>query len=214
MRSGATSPLSAAIVAGGMSRRMGTDKALISLEPGGPTMIEIVIGRLRAVSDDIRIVASGRPEYAAFGAPVEPDDFPDAGTLGGIATAIRHARHGHCLVVACDMPLLDGELLAEMAAEPRDYDVLAPLIAGESRQGGSAFYQTLHAIYGKRCLDPIARQLEEGNRKVIGFFPEVRVRAFPEERVRALDPEMHAFFNANSPEALEQVRAIAGRSVR
>lgn len=209
MSAGETSLLSAAIVAGGMSRRMGTDKALIPLEPGGPSMIEIVIGRLREVADDVRIIAGGRPEYERFGVPVAPDDAADAGTLGGIATAVRLARHEHCLVVACDMPLLDEDLLRAMAAEPRDYDVLAPLVAGASRQGGTAFYQTLHAIYGKRCLGPIARQLAQGNRKVIGFFPEVRVRAFAEERVRAIDPDLHAFFNANSPEALEQVRAIA-----
>lgn len=214
MEPGQSSPLSAAVVAGGMSRRMGTDKALIPLEQGGPTMIEIVIDRLRSVADDIRIVAAGRPEYERFGLPVVPDDFPEAGTLGGIATAVRHAVHEHCLVVACDMPLLDEELLRAMAAEPRDYDVLAPQVAGESRQGGSAFFQTLHAVYGKGCLGPMSRQLAQGNRRVIGFFPQVRVRAFPEERARAIDPDLHAFFNANSPEALEQVRAIARRRGR
>jgi molybdenum cofactor guanylyltransferase len=202
-------PLSAAVLAGGRSRRMGQDKALLPLTAGGPPMLALVLERLRQVAADVIIVSERRAGYDAFGAPVVPDDFPDAGALGGIATALRHAAHDHCLVVACDMPFLSLPLLRRLAAEPRDYGVLAPRLPGESRQGGAAVYQTLHAVYARACLDPIRAQLAEGNRQVIGFFPRVRVRTIEADEVRRFDPELRSFVNANTPAALAAARAMA-----
>jgi molybdopterin-guanine dinucleotide biosynthesis protein A len=201
--------LSAAVLAGGKSSRMGTDKALLPLEDGGAPMLEIVLERLAAVADEVTVVGGDATRYGQFGARVVPDRYPDAAALGGIATAISAAQHEHCLVVACDMPFLNVSLLEEMAGQPRDYDVLIPVLPGESRQGGAGFvYQTLHAIYGKGCLPAIERQLAAGGLQVIRFFPGVTVRTIPVERVRRWDPELRSFFNANSPEAWRQARRM------
>lgn len=204
-------PLSAAILAGGRSTRMGVDKARLRLAPDGPTLIELVIAAVRAVADDITIVAND-DRLAALGLPIARDTVPNTGALGGIEAAVAHARHDHCLVVACDMPFLAPSLLRALAAAPRDYDVLAPrLTVGANRQGQSdGVYETLHAIYGRAALPAIRAQLAAGHYRVIGFFPEVRVRAFPEERVRALDPALRSFFNANTPARLAEARALAG----
>jgi molybdenum cofactor guanylyltransferase len=198
--------LSAAVLAGGMSTRMGTDKALLPLRSGDPPMAAIVLDRLQRISRDVFIVASNRPEYDQFGARVVADLYPGAAALGGIATALTNSRDDYCLVVACDMPFLSFALIKWMAAQPRDYDVLIPVLPGESRQGGKMIYQTLHAIYHKRCLPAIEEQLSSGNRQVIGFFDRVTVRQIPEDQVWALDPSLRSFFNANSPEAVAQAR--------
>jgi molybdopterin-guanine dinucleotide biosynthesis protein A len=198
--------LSAALLAGGSSTRMGVDKALLSLRPNSPPMAQMVIDRLTQIADEVQVIASDRPEYEIFGVKVVPDDYPGFAALGGIATALAHCRSEHCLVVACDMPFLNESLLYWMAAQPRDYDVLVPRLAGESRQGGSHVYQTLHAIYGKRCLPFIKTQLRQGNRQVIGFFDHVDVRTVSEKQIRAFDPDLRSFFNANSPDALPQAR--------
>ena len=200
--------LSAAVLAGGMSRRMGTDKALLPLRPGDPPLVEVVVRRLQALTDDVFIVASDRPAYAAFGVPVVPDRYPAAGALGGIGTAIAAAREPACLVVACDMPFLNLALLRWMASQPREYDALVPRLPGESRQGGGLVYQTLHAIYGKGCLPAIERRLAAGERRVISFFPDVRVREIDLAGIRALDPSLRTFFNANTPEAAAEARRI------
>ncbi len=202
--------LSAAVLAGGLSRRMGTDKALLPLRPGDPPLAQVVLSTVGAIADDRFVVASGRPEYARFGVPVVPDRYPDAGTLGGIATALTTAQHERCLVVACDMPFLSLPLLRWMAEQPGEYDVLVPRLPGQSRQGSGLVYQTLHAIYARRCLPAIEGRLAEGRLQVIGFFNDVRVRAIDLDTVRALDPELRSFFNANTPAAIEDARALLG----
>ncbi len=204
-------PLSAAILAGGQSRRMGTDKALLRLTPGGPTLIEMVLVAARTVADDVFLVAND-DHLAWLGLRTVPDTFPGAGSLGGIYSAVAGAREEHCLVVACDMPFLDPALLRALADTPRDYDVLAPYLeVGTNRQGGTkGVYETLHAIYGRAALPAIGARLTAEQYRIVGFFPDVRVRALAEAAVRALDPQLRSFFNVNTPERLTEARAIAG----
>ncbi len=201
--------LSIAVLAGGQSRRMGKDKALLDFL--GEPLLGRVLRRVSPLTDDLFIVAAGRPEYECFGVRQVPDRVPGTGALGGIFTAIAEARHERCLVLACDLPFVNPDLLRFMAEQPLDYDVLIPTLAAErSDQGGQETLETLHAIYSRACLPAIERQLQAGHYKVIGFFPDVRVRRLPEELVRRFDPELLSFFNANTPEsyawALERAR--------
>lgn len=206
-------PLSAAALAGGQSRRMGTDKALLSLVAGGEPMLGVVLKRLSAVADDVLVVANNRAKYAALGARVVPDLRPDVGALGGIQAAIASSAHDYCLVVACDMPFLSLPLLRRMADEPRDYDVLVPLIPGESRQRSDGLvFQTLHAIYSKQCLPFIEQRIVEGKKQVIAFFEDVRVRTLDVAEITRWDPDLRSFFNANTPEALRAAAQVMSRA--
>jgi len=210
-------PLGAAVLAGGQSRRMGTDKALLPLVAGGAPMLGVVLERLSAVADDTIVVADDQARYAALGVRVVPDLTRQVGALGGIQAAIAWSAHEHCLVVACDMPFLSLPLLRRMADEPRDYDVLVPLIPGESRQRDDGLvFQTLHAIYSKRCLPFIEKRIAEGRKQVVGFFGDVRVRTLDVAEIARWDPDLWSFFNANTPEAMlvaAQVSALAERDV-
>jgi molybdopterin-guanine dinucleotide biosynthesis protein A len=206
--------LSAAVLAGGKSTRMGTDKALLPVIDGGPPLLELVLRRVRKIADDVMIVAGDR-RYDAIGPRVVNDQLRGGGALAGIHAAIAAARHEHCLIVACDMPFLSAALLARLAAEPRDYDILIPRLPGESRQRGRGLvFQTLHAIYGKRCLPAIEASVRDGNRQVIGFFGMVRVRAIEVDEVRRFDPMLESFYNANTQEALTAARDIYHRLER
>src|SRR5215210_1785170 len=211
------SPISAAVLAGGQSRRMGTDKALLPLVDGGRPMAGIVLERLCAVADDVFVVANEQERYASFGARVVPDLHPQIGALGGIQAAISWSAHEHCLVVACDMPFLSLPLLRRMISEPRDYDVLVPLIPGESRQRSDGLvFQTLHAIYSKRCLPFIEKRIAEGGKQVVGFFDDVRVRTLDVAEITRWDPDLWSFFNANTPEAMlvaSRVSKLAERNL-
>src|SRR5215210_1385229 len=135
-------PLSAAVLVGGASRRMGTDKALLPLREGDPPLAQLVTERLRQVADEILLVGVDRSGYDQFGLPIVLDRFADGGALAGIATAVDAAQYDFCLVVACDMPFLNVDLLRWMASLPREYDVLVPELPGQSRQGAGAILQT------------------------------------------------------------------------
>jgi molybdopterin-guanine dinucleotide biosynthesis protein A len=205
-------PLSAAVLAGGKSSRMGQDKALLPLVAGGPPLLSLVLDRLREVADDVCVVANEGGRYERFGARVVPDREQGIGALGGIYSALLEATHDYCLIVACDMPFLSRDLLRRMASEPRTYDVLVPLLPGQSRQRSDGLvYQTLHAIYGKACVPHIKEQMLRGNRQVIGFFDHIQLRTIGLESVHTADPDLLSFFNANTPEALAQARSLAER---
>jgi molybdopterin-guanine dinucleotide biosynthesis protein A len=161
---------------------------------------------LKQLSDDVFLVSPPRPAYAGLGAPVRPDLYGETGPLGGIASALVHARHEHCLIVSCDMPFLNLDLLHWMIVRPRTYDVLVPRLRAESRQGGEFAYQTLHAIYGKCCLPAIERALSGDRRQTVGFFAEVNVEPIDEVAVRRFDPDLRSFFSVNTSEALATAR--------
>lgn len=186
---------------------MGSDKALLEFD--GLALLARAIRAVSAVSNDVFVVGD-RPAYHDFGVPVVADAFPDTGTLGGIATALRNATCDYVLVVACDMPLLNVNLLQSLADEPRDYDVLVPALAGErSRQGGRQTFETLHAIYAKSCLPFIEARLHQGEYKASGFFEDVTVKTVDEGWLRQVDPELRSFVNTNDRTELDRALAYS-----
>lgn len=199
--------LTAAILAGGKSSRMGTDKAFVEL--AGRTLIEHMLAQIPQVSA-VRetIVITNDPEpYEVLELPLFPDRIPGKGALGGIYTAIHASQHAHTLVLACDMPLINPALLRYMtalcAATDPPPDVIVPRVEG--------YPQGLHAIYSKTCLAPIQKDLEADRLKVIGFYPAVRVRYLDEAEYRPYDPQQRAFFNVNTPEDLTTARELLAR---
>ena len=96
------------ILAGGESSRMGRDKALLELNGVTLTaqtarLVESVAGRSAIIGDSVRL--------EGLSLRVIEDDFPGAGPLGGIATALRASEAEWNLIVACDMPYLTREWL-------------------------------------------------------------------------------------------------------
>jgi molybdopterin-guanine dinucleotide biosynthesis protein A len=201
-------PLSAAVLAGGMSRRMGRDKALETI--AGRTLLERAVDAVRDVTTDVSIIGR-RDAYLGCGVPVIADDYPGAGPLGGIATALRHSRREFVLVVACDLPFLSVPLLRAMAALPRTYDVLLPVTAAAERhQDGEVTRQTLHAIYRRSCRARFDACLERGERQVVAALAGLDVRELPESWLREYDPDLQSLMNTNRPADLIAARNLAG----
>ena len=188
-------PFTVAINAGGQSRRMGRDKALVELD--GRPMLEHVIERVSGLGQaQTLLVSNDHAAHARFGLPLVRDSLPDAGSLGGIYTALLHSQCGHTLVVACDMPVLSPALLRHMLAlrAEGEYDVIVPRVNG--------YPQGLHAVYGQGCIAPIRAQIDAGRLKVIGFYDQVRVRYLDEDEWQPHDPTGQALNNINTPEEL------------
>jgi molybdopterin-guanine dinucleotide biosynthesis protein A len=199
--------LSAAVLAGGASRRMGRDKALMTLE--GRTLLERAIAAVGRIAGDTFVVGDREP-YRQFGVPVVADAFPGAGPLGGIATALRYAKHEHVLVVACDMPFLSVPLLQAMVGQPRAYDALVPVTSrSPSGQRAASTYETLHAIYGRSILPAIELRIARGELQVVAALAGLAVRELPEAWLREYDPALRSFVNANRPEDWEAAQVLS-----
>src|SRR5512139_2669651 len=181
--------VSAVVLAGGQSRRMGRDKALIDYQ--GRPIVAHVIDTLRALSDDIVVVANRSDLYGPFGARVVPDYEPPCGPLGGIAAGLQAVQHPLAVVVACDMPFLSVPLLRWLIDLAAGYDAVVP-------QTGADF-EPLHAVYRRECHGPIVQRIERGERRVISFFADVRLRPVPEAEWRVLDPAGRSLVNLNTP---------------
>jgi molybdopterin-guanine dinucleotide biosynthesis protein A len=194
-------PVSAVILAGGRSSRLGEDKAFLKVD--GQTLVERLVERLARLTEEIIIVTNDADKYEHLEATVITDVVPGKAALGGLHSGLRAASNPHSLVVACDMPFLNLSLLRYMQGFAGSYDVVIPRV-GE-------FAEALHAIYGTSCLPHIERQLQSGDLQISHFFPAVRVRYVEQEEIETFDPEHLSFFNINSQEDLEKAREIWSR---
>ncbi len=188
-------PVSAIVLAGGQSHRMGRDKALIEFQ--GKPIIAHVLDTLRELSDDVRIVANHSDRFSLFGARVVPDYDPPCGPLGGIAAGLQASQHDRVVVVACDMPFLNPNLLRYLLILSGDYEAVVPQTSGE--------FEPLHAVYQRACYHPIVQRLASGQRRVISFFADVRLRVVPEAEWRTIDPDGRSLMNLNTPDDLRAV---------
>lgn len=183
--------LTAAILVGGQSRRMGTNKALLTIDPNGPTVVETVARKLGAVANEVVLVGSETAEYAFLDLPQIADMVAGTGVLGGIYSALAATSRPYVLVVACDLPFLNVSLLRYMAACPRDYDVLVPILDQA---------QPLHAIYARACLPLVEQSLRSGRYKVTGWFDHANVHTLEHSIIQRYDPTLLSTFNMNTPE--------------
>ena len=192
------------ILAGGQARRYGgAPKGLERI--GGHRIIDRVARVLAAAADGLLLVAND-PDADSWlpGVPVAADVRPGNGSLGGIHAALTYAAKP-VLVVAWDMPFVPAALLAELRTLGRGADVAVPESA--STRG----VEPLCAYYDPACLGPIERHLDAGDRRVVGFYDDVRVARMPDLQVRRFGDPALMFLNVNSPDELVLAERHAAR---
>jgi molybdopterin-guanine dinucleotide biosynthesis protein A len=188
--------ITAAILAGGQSRRMGTDKALLRLTPDGPTLIETVIGRLHEAGIPPSFVVTNRPgRYSWLDVPEVVDERDGVGPLGGILTALHNSPHPRILIVACDMPLLNPTLLRYMAHLPVARGALVPRYCRDGRE----VIEPLHAIYSARCAGLLRARVEAGLLRVKDAIGALDPKFVEETELRLHDSHLSSFRNVNTP---------------
>ncbi len=198
--------VSAIVLAGGLSRRLGRDKAI---EPfGGEPLIARVIGRLSKLTNETIVVVNSEARGEELPLPdtarIAVDIYPDSGSLGGIFSGLAAAANDWGFVVACDMPFLNEELISHMLTLREDCDAVVPVLSG--------YPEPTHAAYSKACLPHIERRLKANRLKIAGFFDNVRVRTVTADEVDAFDAQRLSFFNVNTPEDLKRAIDLAAKS--
>jgi molybdopterin-guanine dinucleotide biosynthesis protein A len=160
-------PVSAIILAGGGSRRMGRDKAL--LQVGGKPLIALIVESLKGRFDDILISAGPGDDRRFPGRTVVPDAAPGQGPLMGIATALPRAKHDLAFVIACDIPHIDLGFTERLIELAEGYDLALP-----DRGDGLA-------VDGEQGLvapvaGPARDILAAGGRSILELLDRVRVK--------------------------------------
>lgn len=197
--------VSAFILSGGTSSRMGKEKGL--LEFGGQPLILRIAGLLAPLVGDVTVVGSPQ-RYVALGLEVIEDRHfgaPDGGDrppgpLAGIASALAATGSEWNLILACDLPYLSGEWLDWLLARAlvSNEQILMPCT-----EGG---LEPLAAVYRRQCAAPIIAALQRGVRKVTDAMEQCRIEFVTELDWRHIDPGGRVLRNMNAPEDYQEAR--------
>lgn len=187
--------VTAFVLAGGKSSRMGSDKAQLAF--GRETLLERALATAAAATDEVRIVGS-RQRYGSFGNVIE-DIYPNCGPLGGIQAALSSTATDVNLVLSVDMPMMTSAFLLWLVARARSVSelIVVPDAAGSP--------QPLCAVYRRAVLQTAEQALQRGDYKVGRLFSQVPTLLIPEREIVANGFSPDIFQNINAPEEYESL---------
>ena len=192
---GFTSAFTAFVLAGGRSRRMGTDKAFVLLD--GRTLLARTLGLALSLTSDVRIV--GDPAKFASFAPVVEDMFPGCGPLAGIHAALGSSQTELNLILAVDMPFLTPALLQYMLGRAKDSDSAMATVP-RTAQG----WQPLCAVYRRDFASIAEKALRAGRYKIDALFVEAGAQVLGEPELQSAGFSLDLFSNLNTPDDLAE----------
>jgi molybdopterin-guanine dinucleotide biosynthesis protein A len=194
--------VSCIVLAGGKSTRLGRNK--IAEIIGGQSLLERVISILSHLNTEIIIVTakdSSLPELTQYqDLKFVSDIFPGKGSIGGMYSGLRASKSFYNLVVACDMPFLNLNLIRYMMSITQGYDAVVPRLTGD-------ICEPLHAIYSKNCIPGLENMIKGKVLKIIELFSLVNVKYLEQKEIDLFDPKHISFFNINTEADLELGRS-------
>jgi molybdopterin-guanine dinucleotide biosynthesis protein A len=200
MGNASTGDLTAFILAGGKSTRMGVDKAFVDFE--GRTLLTRALDLARSITSEVRIVGS-HEKFAPF-APVVEDIFRNCGPLGGIHAALRASSTELNVMLAVDTPFVSWAFLQYLMRQAQSAPEAAVVVP---RDGESS--QPLCAVYRREFADAAESALLAGRNRIDGLFDAVRTRVIEPEELESAGFSRAIFRNLNTPAELEAERRRA-----
>ena len=192
--------VTAIVLAGGKGKRLGQAKATLKL--GDRTIIEEVVDKMNGLAGDVLVVTSPVQDDLPHGLPAKVyiDIHPGKSALGGVYTGLVKSSTEHNLVVACDMPFLNLELLTHMLSLAQGTDIVTIKVGPN--------VEPLHAVYSKSCIGYIEDMFERGDLQVSHLLDMVDVRYIDEHELDKYDPDHLSFFNINDKTDLARARRL------
>jgi molybdopterin-guanine dinucleotide biosynthesis protein A len=185
--------VSCIVLAGGKGTRLGRNKVIEKI--GNQSLLERVVSNLSTINKEIIVVTaqdSFLPQLTKYPyVKIVKDIYPGKGSLGGIYTGLVSSASLYNLVVACDMPFLNLDLIKYMFSIENDFDVVIPKVVDD-------ILEPLHAVYSKNCIDKIALLLIQNRLSILELFPMVRVRYVDISEIDLFDKKHLSFFNINT----------------
>lgn len=189
--------VSGIVLCGGLSRRMGRDKAWLPWN--GATLLSHAVGLLQPAVEGVIVVARANQDLPATDAFVIRDRIPGAGPLGGLEAGLAAMRTPYGIAVACDMPWLNVGLLEAMAGMAPAYDLVIPQVSGR--------YQPFHAVYAKGLQPLVAGLLAQGERRVHALVSRVHARVLDEAFLGTHDPSFRSVRGLDDWESYQEATA-------
>jgi len=192
------------ILVGGASSRMGVNKANLLLN--GKTTVSLISEALRSVTSRVSVVGTS-VEATSTGLPGVPDLHESWGPLGGIQAALHACKSELCLVIACDLPFVTGELFAYLLQiECRATTPPAAVVPLQS----DGRPQPLCAVYRKKsCLAAAEKSIALGEHSPRAMLDKIETRYVNFNDLRDLSGSEHFFLNLNHPQDFEEAKEIA-----
>jgi molybdenum cofactor guanylyltransferase len=191
--------VTAFVLAGGKSTRMGADKAFLIHD--GRTLLERTVELARSVAFDACIVGSAE-KFAAYGAVVE-DILKDCGPLGGIHAALSSAQTDLNLMLAVDMPFLTPQFLRYLVDKARGSQATATVPRANGR------LQPLCAVYRPDFICVAEASLRSGRNKIEPLFAEVDTLMIEEDELMRAGFQPHLFHNLNTTEDFQRAARLS-----
>lgn len=209
----------AVILAGGKSKRMGENKAFLKL--GKTTLIGHIIDCLQPIADELLLIANSPDEYAHLNIKMFSDIKQNTGALGGIHTGLTYASHDTVLCVGCDSPFLNSNLLKYLISVLGEYDAVIPYTTKipnrekkiNQRKDTGITYQTLCAVYSKRCLPFIEKMINESDYRVHALRERINSLNLSPKEWQPYDPEGQSFININTPDDYIKAKDILNSNI-
>lgn len=193
--------ITGAVLAGGRSRRLGRDKALLLLR--GRPLAQWVLESISPLVDECWLISNQPLEHLALGYPLLIDVMPGRGALGGLLSAMLVARGSHVLLSACDTPFVQPALLEAMINQSHRGSIDA--VVCRSSKG----LEPLPGVFSCRLLPRLQAQVWGEDLRLRTLLNSCRTRVLPPEEVGRYDAQELSFFNINTGEEADQAAALA-----
>jgi molybdenum cofactor guanylyltransferase len=195
--------VTAVLLAGGKSRRMGEDKRYLVV--GEQTLLERGLSVLRSMFHEVLVVIAQDSAPLDIDARVVRDLVPDCGSLGGIYTGLTQATSPYIFAVACDMPFLNQAVITQFTNRRDTADIVMARLATR--------LHPMHALYGKGCLPTMEQMIVARQLKIQELVSHalLRVQYVTEADLLSIDPSWRSFHNVNTPEDFEAACSLLAR---
>ncbi len=190
------------VLAGGDSKRMGENKALLKL--CDKPVIEWAVEKIKKTASEVIIVTDKDNLYDDLADKIISDKIQCEGKnpMVGIFSGLSTSTNDYNLVVACDMPFLNVHLIRAMyqVAYQDEYDVVVPRING--------YLEPLCAIYNRNTRFLMEKWIKAGAYKIPDIYAHFNVKILPEEFCARYDSRLLSFLNLNYPYDYERAQKI------
>ncbi len=184
------------VLAGGLSQRMKTDKALIKFK--GKTLLENQLDLLKPIFNSV-LISANTNNYSFTNVEIIKDEQANIGPIGGIRSVLKNVETDYIFAISVDMPMITAELIKYLISQKENYDIVMPIFNGK--------YEPTCAVYSKKCIKIIDEQILAKDFKLGNLIKKSHTKIVEITKKSSLYKEQ-LFINLNNPENLNELSRV------